>query len=106
MLAFTTDLSGSTNVGSSSSSFAIGSDTLELTPAGETFFVAPSPFHTMVFSDGNISDLFSEVNFGALVGGEIEEFTSQADIVFVPSPTTVALLGLGIFGLCMTRRSK
>lgn len=104
LLAFTTSLTGSTNVGATSSSFALSSDTLELTDAGKDFFIAPQPFYSMVFSDGNITDLFQEVDFGALSTGSIEEFTAGADVTFVPSPTTVALLGLGIFGLCLSRR--
>ncbi|MDT0593619.1 flocculation-associated PEP-CTERM protein PepA [Glaciecola petra] len=106
LLGFTTDLTGGTNVGAGSSSFFVGSDTFELTAAGSSFFIEPQPFYDMVFSDGNISDLFSEVDFGSLATGQIQEFTSQADVTFVPSPTTTAILGLGILGLCLSRRAK
>lgn len=105
LLGTAATLGGSTNVGAGSSSFALSSNTFMLTPAGEAVFVAPRPFYMELFSDGNLSDLFTEVDFSGAVSG-LQQFDAQADIIFVPEPSTIAFLGLGLLGLGAASRRK
>lgn len=107
LLATTTSLFGSNTGGplTPSASFALGSDTFALTAAGEDVFLAPRPFHMRLSSTGDTSSLFTEVDFTGAVGG-LQTFGDTASIRFVPEPTSVAFLGLGLFGLAFAARRK
>lgn len=74
------------------------SSTFALTTDGSAYFVAPSPFYQLSFQSGQLNN-FSPTGTQVING--------SLDVIFgsaVPEPGSVALLGLGLAGLMMTRR--
>lgn len=79
---------------------AFGSTTtFDLNEEGADFFVAPSPFYTLSFQSGQLN------NFNP-TGRQI--INGSLDVTFneVPEPASVALIGLGLLGLGLSRRRK
>jgi hypothetical protein len=72
--------------------------TFALTGAGSSYFTSPSPFYNVSFQSGQFN------NFPT-TGTQV--INGSLDVVFaVPEPASVALIGLGLLGLGLSRRSK
>jgi hypothetical protein len=69
----------------------------ELTEMGDSYFVSPAPFYMYVNVDGDFDTFPLE--------GE-QRLTGDVSAVFVPEPSTLAVLGLGLLGLGATSRRK
>ncbi|MGB3726066.1 MAG: flocculation-associated PEP-CTERM protein PepA [Glaciecola sp.] len=97
---------GTVDSGSFSLNASLSNDPVNdpsLTPAGEAFFIEPDPFYNMLISFGNLNDFFKDVIFNDPNLG-LQRFNSGANVNFVPSPSGVALLGLGLFALAYRSR--
>jgi hypothetical protein len=79
---------------------AFGSTTsFSLTAEGSGFFIAPSPFYQLSFQSGQVNNFTPSGR--QVVNGSL-------DVTFnnVPEPGSIALLGLGLAGLGMSRSRK
>jgi hypothetical protein len=78
------------------------SSTFNLTAAGSDYFVAPNPFYNISFQSGQLNNFTPS-------GTQV--INGSLDVIFggsseVPEPATVAMVGLGLLGLGLSRRRK
>mgnify|MGYP001324960245 CR=1 FL=1 len=69
----------------------------ELSAQGQEYFVSPQPFYSYVNVDGDFDTFAFEGT---------QRVTGDVSAVFVPEPSTLAILGLGLLGLGASSRRK
>jgi hypothetical protein len=78
-------------------------------PAGGNYFINPVPFYTLAFSEFNNTSLgiaCSPANCTNIIEVAINSESGGSDLVPIPEPATLALLGMGVLAAGLSRRRK
>lgn len=73
--------------------------TFALMNGGDNFFYLPNPFYDFSLQNGQFNGFTPTV-------GATQNLTGSADVEFVPEPSALALVGLGLLGIGAMRRKR
>jgi hypothetical protein len=109
LIASSTDLLSLKNVIGNPGAFDLWFDSFTLTVEGADYFIEPDPFYLVTNVDGDFDNItVADIQASlAATGSFTTDVTGDVSAVFpVPVPGTLALLGLGIFGLGAANRRR